>query len=163
MSIPKDPRSGAAAIGGIALIVFGSWWLVQATGIIPAAWFNEFGRAVGALAVIGLGVAVLLASRRSSFAMPAPGTRLYRSRSDRWVAGVLGGLGKYLGVDPVLLRIAVILLTVIGAGSFVVAYIVMWVIVPEEPLVPASAVPTAPAAPAPPIPPAPPVPPAPIN
>lgn len=163
MSMPKDPRSGAAAIGGIVLIVFGSLWLVQATGIIPVALLETLGRSVGALAVIGLGVAVLVASRRTTFRMPAPGTRLYRSRSDRRIAGVLGGLGSYLGVDPVLLRIVIVLLTVIGAGSFVVAYIVMWVLIPEEPLAGASPVPEAPVAPAPPIPPAPSVPPAPTS
>lgn len=161
MSMPKDPRSGAAAVGGIALIVFGSLWLVQATGLIPAALLETLGRSVGALAVIGLGIAVLVMSRRTTFAMPTPGTRLYRSRTDRWIGGVLGGLGTYLGIDPVLLRIAVVLLTVVGAGSFVVAYIVMWVLIPEEPLTAAGAVPTTTAPPAPPIPPAPPVPPAP--
>jgi len=163
MSMPKDPRSGAAAIGGIALIVFGSLWLVQATGLIPVALLETLGRSVGALVVIGLGVTVLVASRRTAFRMPAPGTRLYRSRSDRWIAGVLGGLGTYLGIDPVLLRIAVVLLTVIGAGSFVVAYIVMWVLIPEEPVTAAGSVPAAPVAPAPPMPPAPPVPSAPTS
>lgn len=163
MSMPKDPRSGAAAIGGLALIAFGSWWLLQATGIVPAALLDAIERSVGALAVIGLGVAVLVVSRRTTFTMPAAGTRLYRSRSDRWVAGVLGGLGTYLGVDPVLLRIAVILLTVIGAGSFVIAYIVMWVLIPEEPLGYVAPTRESSAAPAPPIPPAPPVPPAPTS
>lgn len=160
MSMPKDPRAGAAAVGGIALIVFGSWWLLQATGIVPAVVAETLSRSIGALAVIGIGVAVLYVSRRGSFALPSPGTRLYRSRSDRWIGGVIGGLGAYLGVDPVVLRIAVILLTVLGAGSFVIAYIVMWIIVPEEPLVSiASAAPPVPPAPAPPVPSAPPVPP----
>jgi len=163
MSMPKDPRSGAAAIGGIALIVFGLWWLVQSTGFIPSWLLDTLERSVGPVAVIGLGVAVLVASRRTTFKMPPPGTRLYRSRSDRWVAGVIGGLGSYLGVDPTLLRIAFILLTVIGVGSFVVAYIVMWVLVPEEPLTSSAPVSVTPVTPAPPIPPAPPVPPAPAN
>jgi phage shock protein C len=145
MSMPKDPRSGAAALGGLALIAFGLWWLVQATGIIPAVVLETLGRSIGALAVIGLGVTVLWVSRRTTFTMPAAGTRLYRSRTDRWIGGVLGGLGAYLGIDPVILRIASILLTVLGAGALVIAYIVMWIVVPEEPLVPTA--PSAPPAP----------------
>jgi phage shock protein C len=146
MSMPKDPRSGAAALGGIALIAFGSWWLLQATGVVPAVVLETLSRSIGALAVIGLGVAVLLVARKGSFTMPAAGTRLYRSRTDRWLGGVLGGLGAYLGIDPLILRVATIVLTVIGAGSLVIAYIVMWILVPEEPLVPT----VPPAAPAPP-------------
>jgi len=59
-------------------------------------------------------------------------TRLYRSRDDRVIAGVGGGLGKYLGVDPVLVRIAIVLLAVLGGGG-VLAYLVGWVAIPEEP------------------------------
>jgi phage shock protein C len=44
-----------------------------------------------------------------------PATRLLRrSRDDRVIAGVCGGLGRYLQVDPVLLRIALVILTVSG-------------------------------------------------
>ena len=58
-------------------------------------------------------------------------TRLYRSRTDRMRGGVAGGLGRYLGVDPVIIRLAIVALVFAGIG--VVAYIVAWVIVPEEP------------------------------
>jgi len=43
--------------------------------------------------------------------------KLYRSRDDRMIAGVCGGLGKYLGIDPTLLRLAFALLVVFGVGS----------------------------------------------
>jgi phage shock protein PspC (stress-responsive transcriptional regulator) len=134
MSMPKDPRAGAATLGGIALIAVGLLWLVQVSGIIPSFVFDVLTRAVPALVVVGLGVVVLWVSRRGTFTMPASGTRLYRSRSDRWLGGVLGGLGAYLGIDPLILRISTILLTLLGAGTLVVAYIIMWVIVPEQPL-----------------------------
>jgi len=58
--------------------------------------------------------------------------RLYRSRDDRVVAGVAGGLARYLGVDPVLVRLAVVVLAIFG-GSSILAYLIAWVIVPEEP------------------------------
>jgi phage shock protein C len=57
--------------------------------------------------------------------------RLVRSRSERVVAGVCGGIGRYLGVDPVLLRIAFIVLA-LANGLGVIAYVVAWVAVPEE-------------------------------
>lgn len=56
--------------------------------------------------------------------------RLRRSRSDRVIAGVCGGLGRYLGVDPVLLRIAAVALALSG-GLGLIAYIVAWAVIPE--------------------------------
>ena len=57
--------------------------------------------------------------------------RLYRSRTDRQVAGVCGGLGEYLGFDPTLIRLAW-LVSIIFAGVGLFAYLVAAVIVPEE-------------------------------
>jgi phage shock protein PspC (stress-responsive transcriptional regulator) len=107
--------------------------------------------------LIAIGVIVIWLSRRGSFTVPRSGTRLYRSRTDKMLGGVLGGLGVYLGIDPLVLRIAVVLLTIMGAGALVVAYIVMWVLVPEEPPVPVAGG-VAPEWPVPPAPPVPPVP-----
>jgi len=63
-----------------------------------------------------------------------------RSRGERVIAGVCGGIGRYLGVDPVLLRIAFIVLA-LANGLGVIAYVVAWVAIPEErpgqPLAPA--------------------------
>lgn len=132
----KDPKSGAVAIGGAILIVVGLSLFVRTTGIIPGYVLNFINDASGAIVLIALGVLLVIFSRRGSMHLPPAGTRLYRSRDDKWVGGVLGGLGKYLGVDPLLLRIAFIVLAVLGVGGIVVAYIVMWIVVPEEPLAP---------------------------
>jgi phage shock protein C len=56
---------------------------------------------------------------------------LRRSRHDRIIAGVCGGLGRYLGVDPILLRIAFVVLAIAG-GSGIVIYIVAIIVMPEE-------------------------------
>ncbi len=57
--------------------------------------------------------------------------RLYRSRDDRMIWGVCGGLAKYFGLDPTLVRIiAVILIFADGVG--ILAYIVMAIVVPLE-------------------------------
>lgn len=58
-------------------------------------------------------------------------TRLYRSRDDRMLGGVAGGLADYLGIDPSLVRIGWVLLFLAG-GVGLLLYIVMWIVVPEE-------------------------------
>jgi phage shock protein PspC (stress-responsive transcriptional regulator) len=58
--------------------------------------------------------------------------RLYRSRKDRKIAGVCGGLGEYFNVDPVIFRIIWVIL-LLGAGSGLLAYLIFWLIVPEAP------------------------------
>lgn len=62
---------------------------------------------------------------------PPARRRLYRSRDERVVAGVCGGIARHLGVDPVLVRI-VLLATVVFGGFGVVAYVVGWLVIPEE-------------------------------
>lgn len=60
--------------------------------------------------------------------------KLYRSKSNRIIAGVCGGIGEYLGIDPTLIRLLWILFSLsIGAG--LLAYIIAWIIIPEEPSV----------------------------
>ncbi len=56
---------------------------------------------------------------------------LTRSRSDRVIAGVAGGLGHYLDVDPLLVRLMFVLLT-ITAGAGILIYIAAIIIIPEE-------------------------------
>ena len=59
--------------------------------------------------------------------------RLTRSRDDRWVAGVCGGIAQYTGVDTTLVRLVVVLGTVLGVGSLVIAYVAAWMLMPMEP------------------------------
>jgi phage shock protein C len=58
--------------------------------------------------------------------------KLYRSTTDKVIAGVCGGLGKYFDIDPVVVRIVFILFGLAG-GSALLLYIILWVLVPEEP------------------------------
>ncbi len=60
------------------------------------------------------------------------GKRLVRRSDDKMVAGVCSGVADYLGVDVTLVRVLTVLGAVFGLGSLVVAYVVMWVLVPEE-------------------------------
>src|SRR3954471_9948676 len=61
------------------------------------------------------------------------GTRLYRSRDDRMLAGVAGGLAEMWDADPSLVRIVWALLVVLTGGIALVVYVVMALVVPEEP------------------------------
>lgn len=70
---------------------------------------------------------------------PPPGPRrLYRSRTDRVLGGVCGGLGRYFRVDPIILRIAFVVLLVFGGVSLIV-YLAALLFVPNEPEVPVAA------------------------
>jgi phage shock protein C len=60
-----------------------------------------------------------------------PHKRLTRSRDDRMIAGVCGGIAEYFGVDSTLVRILVVVLTVLGFGALLIAYIVGWFLIPE--------------------------------
>ncbi len=57
--------------------------------------------------------------------------RLYRSKDDRVVAGVCGGIAEYFDVDPALIRIAALIMVFSGGGFL--AYLVAWLVIPENP------------------------------
>ena len=57
---------------------------------------------------------------------------LYRSKKDRVFAGVCGGIGEYLGVDPTVIRLLAVILGFTGSG--VLAYIVAAILIPENPV-----------------------------
>ncbi len=61
-----------------------------------------------------------------------PGKRLFRSRVDRKLAGICGGLGDYLDCDPTLMRVAWVVGTFLSGGIGVIAYLVLIFIVPNE-------------------------------
>lgn len=58
--------------------------------------------------------------------------RLVRRTDDKMLGGVCGGLADHLGLDPTLVRLLTVLVTVLGAGSVIIAYLVAWVIVPKD-------------------------------
>lgn len=60
-----------------------------------------------------------------------PYKKLYRSRNDRVIAGVCGGLGAYFNVDPIWVRLLFVLFFFAGGSAFVI-YLFMWLLVPLE-------------------------------
>lgn len=64
--------------------------------------------------------------------MNKPAKRLTRSRDDKWLGGVCGGIGEYTGVDANVIRILVAVGAILGVGSLIVAYIVALFLIPLE-------------------------------
>lgn len=57
--------------------------------------------------------------------------RLYRSSTNRMIAGICGGIGEYLDVDPTLVRLAWILFCAMGGSGFL-AYVLAGILIPER-------------------------------
>ena len=61
-----------------------------------------------------------------------PRRRLVRRSDDRMIGGVCAGLADHLGLDVTLVRVLTVLLAVVGFGSVIVAYLVAWVLIPND-------------------------------
>ena len=59
--------------------------------------------------------------------------RLYRSKKERMVGGICGGIAEYFDVDPTLIRIVWVVITAFGIIPGILAYLVCWIIIPENP------------------------------
>ena len=106
--------------------------LVRAAWVVLSIWPGAV-----VLGVIAYLAAWLLIPRAESVngASAAPQPRLVRSHADRRIAGVCGGLAEYFDVDPTIVRVTWVILSIIaGAVVFgVVAYLVAWFIIPPAP------------------------------
>jgi phage shock protein PspC (stress-responsive transcriptional regulator) len=63
----------------------------------------------------------------------APYKQLRRPLDDRILAGVCSGIGRYLAVDPVLIRVGFVVLAALTWGAALLAYPIAWFLMPEEP------------------------------
>jgi len=118
----------------IFFIVFWLWMLVDCLSseldvtnklfwVIIMLAFNF----IGALAYL------IIAKKRKKVIVMKKKTskRLFRSKSNRIIAGVCGGVGEYFGIDPTVVRLLWVLFTFLG-GSGILAYIICWIVIPEE-------------------------------
>lgn len=64
--------------------------------------------------------------------MNKPVKKLTRSRDEKWIGGVCGGIAEYSGVDANIIRIMVVVGTLLGAGSLIIAYIVALFLIPLD-------------------------------
>lgn len=75
-----------------------------------------------------------LASASNAYSTPRPYPKLSRPRDDRKIAGVCGGFARYLGVDVTLVRLVAVILIFCPVGVGVIAYLVSWIVMPNDPL-----------------------------
>jgi|APEBP8051073302_1049394.scaffolds.fasta_scaffold01111_5 phage shock protein PspC (stress-responsive transcriptional regulator) len=78
-------------------------------------------------------MSIELLSSRAKARYTSAMKKLYRSKSDKKIAGVCGGLGKYFGIDPTVIRIGFVLLALPGGLPGVLPYLLLAIIIPQEP------------------------------
>jgi len=122
---------------GAGLVLFGVLALAGQAGVIPRWLYENWSQIRSGVGLVLVGVVVIWFAR-GGFKSPAAGTKLYRSREDKWLAGVLGGLAAYFGMDALALRLIFIALLALGTGWPVGVYILMAILVPLEPARPAA-------------------------
>lgn len=59
-------------------------------------------------------------------------SRLTRTKNNAVLAGVCSGIAKYFGWDPALVRILFVILTLVGVGSPILAYLILWIVMPVD-------------------------------
>jgi phage shock protein PspC (stress-responsive transcriptional regulator) len=141
---PSKPQKKADKnlFWGALLIIVGLLLILRQFGFMHHFDFFHFNWiSIWALILIGLGIFMLfnMNSSKSDQESGAPinsdTPSIYRSRTDRKVAGVCAGLAIYFNMDANLIRLAFVLLTLASMGFGVIAYIVMIIIFPEEPAI----------------------------
>lgn len=159
MSAPMRPPSNTGRyIWGTLLIVLGIVWLADRNDfdlLVPWRWHMYWPDWMGfgvifSVALIGLGLYLVLRGVPTNNASPASFTvpqsgfspigetnmnakRLTRSRNDRMIGGVCGGMADYFNLDPSLVRVGWVLVTFFS-GFFlgILAYVILMAVVPEH-------------------------------
>jgi phage shock protein C len=137
---PTNRMRDVGLVIGVVIAAAGVFFLASNLGLVPAGLFDLLrlmGRVTGPLALIVIGCILIVLPQRGGlrWSRPTADRRLYRSRSGRIVAGVCGGLAAYLGIDPALARLGYALVALVfGVWQGVVVYVVLTMVVPEEPV-----------------------------
>jgi phage shock protein C len=138
---------------GILLVAIGVVWLMSNLGIWHRWWGFSWDLLLPTLLILA-GVAFLFGGRNyvssqrttsspeagstepdgSVAEQPVQRSRLYRSRLERKLFGVCGGLGAHFGIDPTIVRILFVISAFASFGLTIFAYVLMAIVVPDEPL-----------------------------
>ena len=139
-------RSGLPLAAGLILTAVGIIWFLGTVHVLPfhmLSWTAWKLVLPGLLIIAGVYLLIRKAGPEQENGMDQsvtgePGQirsrRFYRSRNDRKLFGVCGGLGNYFGIDPVLVRLLVVASAIISIGFTLIAYLLLSLLTPEEPL-----------------------------
>jgi phage shock protein C len=146
------PSASNHRFWGFLLVVVGTLWLLGNLGVWHRWWGFSWEMLLPTLLILA-GVTFLFGGRRyvsnmqaqtaeggTGAANPMTGPagarsgRLYRSRVERKLFGVCGGLGVYFGIDPTWIRILCVVSAFASLGLTILAYILMAVVVADEPI-----------------------------
>jgi phage shock protein PspC (stress-responsive transcriptional regulator) len=134
---PEGFSSEAGLIVGLILVGLGAWFLLTNLNLIPPPLFaalRTIRLALWPITLILVGIIIIIvASRGRGVTVSTKGKVLHRSRTNRRIAGVAGGLGGYLGIDPTLIRLGWVAFTILSPAAGIIAYIVAAIVIPEEP------------------------------
>jgi phage shock protein C len=150
---PAAPSNGNHKFWGILLVVIGVVWLLGNLDIWHRWWDISWDWLLPTLLILA-GVGFLFGGRNyiANQATPSPSggdvqpgsldatatqpqsRRLFRTRLDRKLFGVCGGIGNHLGIDPTIIRILLVVSAFASFGLTLLVYAVMAILVPEEPL-----------------------------
>lgn len=157
-SPPVRPAGANTKFWGILLVVVGSLWLLGNVGVpLWHRWWDFSWDVILAALLILAGIAFLFGGRNYVSAPAAPANagpaeeatpagdpaavppapaRLFRSRTDKKLFGVCGGLGSYFSIDPTIVRLLFVVAAIASFGIAVLVYILMALVVPEERIIP---------------------------
>jgi phage shock protein PspC (stress-responsive transcriptional regulator) len=128
-------KNNIAIIAGVVLVIVGLYQLaLRFFGETLGAIWRIVGLIIsilGPLVVITVGILLLIAARRNALNLPA-NRKLYRSTTNRKIAGICGGIAEYFSADPAMVRIFTIVLGVISWFVIVPLYLLFWIIVPLD-------------------------------
>jgi phage shock protein PspC (stress-responsive transcriptional regulator) len=82
--------------------------------------------------LIGALLYLLVGTRGGTKMTKHKGKKLVRSKRNRLLGGVCAGVGKYLGIDPTVVRLVWVLLSLASLGTGVLIYLIAWILIPEE-------------------------------
>ena len=113
--------AGIASYFDVDVVLVRAAWVVFS--IVPGALIG------GVLAYLAAWLVIPEATEPATL---PHGRRLTRSATDKKIAGICGGMGKYFGIDPVIFRI-IWLLLLLGMGAGLLVYLICWFVIPLEP------------------------------
>ncbi len=150
--VPENPHQAATArrksnqtmFWALLLIALGVLLLLRQFGFFYSFHLHQFPWSViWAIFLIGIGLFLIFSQPKKTADTTAEtdteteqedsGVKIYRSREDRMLAGVCGGIARYFHVDASLVRLAWVLVSVASIGLGVLVYILLIFVFPEEP------------------------------